>query len=291
MKSARSGAARLAVLCISALFATPVLAYPAPAGADPNGTDRFNASLSEGDLNAGAERLKNGRLHTHGRILMASLNVLQGDGKTAVAGACRANIQALMNGLMQADTGQGEVTFRIAGFPAATFEPASMSHFYDVTRGGAGLTLDLGGAGNTLAGLIKVFSGASWQTSTLLGPHPASTDMCEYHYARAVDWMRKGNVGEAYTHLGFAIHYVQDATVPQHVTNQSGATPGSNHVEYETRCDELTRPDRGFVHAASGGTYRTDWTRRSMSIRRHAPPRLCWGRRRRQGSGIRPPEL
>ncbi len=82
--------------------------------------------------------------------------------------------------------------------------------------------------------------------------------MADWAYAQAVDAMRAGKVKEAMTHLGWALHYIADLTVPQHATDEQAAKPGSNHVAFENECD-IFIAKVGFPHATSDGVYNAEW--------------------------------
>jgi len=202
------------------------------------------------------------KLKTHGQIIVAALNILQGDGHVEVAdfffegGA----YQYLLNGAREADycVPPAHIKFSILSEQLAdeTFPVATMSHFYNPSTG-KGLVLKFGPLLDPIVAAAREASIiADWTIWTLFGPHVSATDMADWKYGQAVDAMRRGNKPDALRYLGWALHLVADCTVPQHVTDESGVTLGSQHTEYEEAVDlVLTAID----HPTSGGIYNDAW--------------------------------
>ncbi len=188
---------------------------------------------------------------SHGTIAIKALGVLRGDGKGAVADFYQSHIQQLLDGTRQADTAGGAISLG-----PKSVDKNSFTHFYNpLTQ--KGFVLDFGEF-NVIKNVISLFSLAPYTVFTLKGPHPAMTDMADWYYARAVKAMRQGNKAQAITYLGYVIHYISDATVPQHVCDEGAQKPGSMHVEYEDYCDTVLN---SINHATFGGVYKpNDWT-------------------------------
>lgn len=221
-------------IVITALIAAPVMAYN-----PPNGPNNMTANVSQPNA--------------HGTIALKALVVLQGDGKGAVKAFYDPYTQYLLNGTRQADTGGGEFTVAGQAVPKNSF-----THFYNPGTG-KGFVLDFGEY-NCIKNAISFLSLAPWKYMTLKGPHPSMADMADWYYAQAVRSARQGNMPQAMTYLGYVLHYVSDATVPQHVTDEGAQKPGSQHVAYETYCDTACMAT-GFPHATNGGLYKPDsWT-------------------------------
>lgn len=155
------------------------------------------------------------------------------------------------------------------GIPVAPF-----THFYN-PRTGKGLHMRLGAHHgydlDAALPLLARFTVIPWEWATLYGPHMASVARVEWDYALAVDAMRAAAeapldlVAEsepvdrqptpaleaAMTHLGRALHFAGDATVPPHADDDGSQDPASKHMDFERRAEALVRePD--FPHAASG---------------------------------------
>ena len=229
----------LAATCIAvfALFALAVM--PTFGYNPPNGPNNMTANVSQPN--------------THGLAALKALDVLQGDGRAAVKAFYAPHVQYLLNGTRQADTGGGE--FSVAG---QAIPKNSFTHFYNPATG-KGFVLDFGEY-NSIKSFVSFLSLAPWKYLTLKGPHPSMADMADWYYAQAVRAIRQGNTAQAMTYLGYVLHYVSDATVPQHVADEGAQKPGSQHVEYENYCDNVTKIT-GFPHAANGGMYKPDsWT-------------------------------
>lgn len=105
---------------------------------------------------------------------------------------------------------------------------------------------------DSIKSAISFLSLAPWKYCTLKGPHPSMADMADWYYAKAVKSVRAGNTADAMTNLGYVLHYVSDATVPQHVADE-----GAQHQEYENYCDNAIKVSN-FPHAGSGGMYKPD---------------------------------
>ena len=188
----------------------------------------------------------------HGIVALKALTVLQGDGKDDAKAFHDTHLQQLLKGTREADTGGGE--FSLAGH---RIPKNSFTHFYNPSTG-KGFVLDFGKY-NWLKNFVSYLSLAPWEYFTLKGPHPSMADMADWYYAKAVQAMRAGNKGQALEYLGYVLHYVADATVPQHVADEGAQKPGSKHQEYEDFCDtQVVLGD--FPHAALGGEYRPDAT-------------------------------
>jgi len=185
---------------------------------------------------------------THGIIALKALDVLQADGKSAARSFYSSNLNDLLRGTREADTGGG--SFSVAG---SSVDKNSFTHFHNPLTG-KGFVLSLGEY-NGVIGAISYLSLAPWKYFTMKGPHPSMADMADWYYAQAVQQMRSGNKGKALEYLGYVLHYASDATVPQHVTDEGAQKPGSQHVEYENACDQYTA-NSAFPHATFGGTYR-----------------------------------
>lgn len=186
---------------------------------------------------------------THGIVVIKAMNVLQGDGKGAVATwYSTSDLTNLVKGTREADVGGG--SFSVAG---QTVDKNSFTHFYNPSTQ-KGFALDFGEF-NFIKNAISFLSLAPWKYFTLKGPHPSMADMADWYYARAVHEMRKNNRAKAMEYLGYVLHYISDATVPQHVADEGAQKPGSNHVEYENCCDTAVKAS-GFPHATSGGKYK-----------------------------------
>lgn len=186
---------------------------------------------------------------THGTIAIKAMNVLQGDGKGSVAAFYTTDdLRNLVKGTREADVGGG--SFSVAG---QTVDKNSFTHFYNPSTQ-KGFVLDFGEF-NFIKNAVSYLSLAPWKYFTLKGPHPSMADMADWYYARAVQEMRKSNRAKAMEYLGYVLHYISDATVPQHVADEGAQKPGSQHVEYENHCDAAVTAVN-FPHAASGGKYK-----------------------------------
>lgn len=186
---------------------------------------------------------------THGIIAIKALAVLQGDGHSAAAAFYSStDLTNLVKGTREADVGGGSIS--IAG---QSIDKNSFTHFYNPSTG-KGFVLDFGEF-NFIKNAISYLSLAPWKYFTLKGPHPSMADMADWYYAKAVREMRMGNRAKAMEYLGYVLHYVSDATVPQHVADEGAQKPGSQHVEYENYCDTAVVASN-FPHATSGGKYK-----------------------------------
>lgn len=188
--------------------------------------------------------------NAHGTTILKAFNVLNGDGKQATANFFMPYKQQLLNGVRQADTGGGDFTIAGQAVPKNSF-----THFYNPSTN-KGFVLDMGEY-NCIKNAISYLSLAPWKYMTLKGPNPSMADMADWYYAKAVKSMRAGNTADAMTNLGYVLHYMGDATVPQHVKDEGAQKPGSMHVEYENHCDTACKASN-FPHAASGGMYKPD---------------------------------
>lgn len=210
------------------MAAVAVLACePARGYNPPDGPDNYTADL--------------GALRAHGTVIAKALDVLEGDGFQPTADYYRPYLQQLANGVRQADYSNGSIT--ISGINITSVSVNSFAHFYNPITG-KGLVMD--------SSLLSVGGWLDWQVHTLKGPHPGANDMADWAYAQAVLADRDGDTAAAMTYLGWALHYLGDMSVPQHVTDQDGLKSGSQHVEYEDAVD-------GFLvsipHAHQGGEY------------------------------------
>ncbi len=167
------------------------------------------------------------------------------------------------------------------GIPIAPF-----THFYN-PRTGRGLHMRLGTHRgfdlDAVLPMIERLSVIPWEWATLLGPHMASADRIEWDYAMAVDAMRQAAGGvdpsreeparaarldlmresepvdraldpglaAAMVHLGRALHFAGDSTVPQHADDDGSQDPGSRHLSFEARSEEVVA-GADFPHASSG---------------------------------------
>lgn len=219
----------LCVLCV-AMLASPGACYNPPGSGDPVANP-----------------------NAHGKIALKALDVLHNDGKTNVEAFFNTHIYNLVKGTREADTGGGEFTIAGQAVPKNSF-----THFYNPATG-KGFVLDMGEY-NCIKNGLSFLSLIPWKYCTLKGPHPSMSDMADYYYAKAVREMKANNKAMAMEYLGYVLHYVSDATVPQHVCDEGAQKPGSNHVNYENACDTYALSP-SFPHANSGGSYRgVDWT-------------------------------
>jgi len=224
----------LASIIILAIIAAPGYCYN-----PPNGPNNMTANVAQPNA--------------HGLAALKALTILQNDGKGATKAFYDPYTQYLLNGTRQADTGGGEFTIAGQAIPKNSF-----THFYNPSTG-KGFVLDFGEY-NGIKNAISFLSLAPWKYLTLKGPHPSMADMADWYYAQAVRAIRQGNTPQAMTYLGYVLHYVSDATVPQHVTDEGAQKPGSQHVAYENFCDTASAAN-GFPHAVNGGLYKPDsWT-------------------------------
>jgi len=209
---------------------------PAIAYNPPNGPNNTTADMSQPNA--------------HGTIALKALDILGADGKSAAKAFFEPYKQQLLNGTRAADTGGGEFTVAGQAVPKNSF-----THFYNPSTQ-KGFVLDMGEY-NPIKNAISFLSLAPWKYMTLKGPHPSMADMADWYYAQAVKAMRANNKAGAMAYLGYVLHYVADATVPQHVTDEGAQKPGSQHVAYENFCDNAIKASN-FPHATSGGLYKPD---------------------------------
>jgi len=182
---------------------------------------------------------------THGTIAIKAMGVLRGDGRGHIADFYQPELVSLVRGTREADVGGG--SFSIVG---QRIDKNSFTHFYNPSTG-KGFVLDLGEF-NVIKNCLSFLSLAPWKYFTLKDPFPSMADMADWYYAKAVLEMRSGNKAKAFEYLGYVLHYISDATVPQHVSDEGAQKPGSQHVEYENACDTIACGN-GFPHATSGG--------------------------------------
>jgi len=135
-----------------------------------------------------------------------------GDGKAQTAAFFEADLASVVKRTREADVGGG--SFSIAG---QTIDKNSFTHFHNPTTQ-RGFVLDPGEF-NFIKNALSFLSLAPWRYFTLKGPFPSMADMADWYYAKAVKEMRSGNRAKAFEYLGYVLHYVSDATVPQHVSD------------------------------------------------------------------------
>ena len=232
---------------------------------NPPGGDNPSVAATKPDFNETARTFDGGfrEPNTHGVILLRGIDILAGDGHQAISDYLWRYRRDLMNGMRQADEIAGYFQVGATIIPGI-WEPKigkpipldTNCHFYNAATG-LGLQL-LFNDFNFAVDLARALSIARWEFMTMLGPHAAATDMCNWAYARAVDAMRRGQTREAMTWLGWALHYLGDVTVPQHSTDYAATRPGANHTEYENACDGFIR-DGLVTHPTKGGIYNTGW--------------------------------
>lgn len=75
--------------------------------------------------------------------------------------------------------------------------------------------------------------------SQMLGPGVSATDMSNWFYARSVHSMIEGDIEKSIRDLGYAIHFVQDASVPQHATDCGAESLSCKHIEFESMIDDI----------------------------------------------------
>ena len=197
---------------------------------------------------------------THGDITNHALALLQADGHGGVAAALGepATKALLFNGLRQADMGGGEFVLSMYG-SAGRAGRNSFTHFYNpLTKEGFVFPIP------STQGLVlnpdpHLMMRARWEVSLMMGPMPSAIDMVDWQYALAVTAMRAGDSNTAYTHLGRAIHIMQDITVPHHATDKPSGLPGSKHTEYEAMVEHLlynvSLGEAEDFHPVEGGIY------------------------------------
>ncbi len=135
-----------------------------------------------------------------------------GDGKAQTAAFFEADLASVVKRTREADVGGG--SFSIAG---QTIDKNSFTHFHNPTTQ-RGFVLDPGEF-NFIKNALSFLSLAPWRYFTLKGPFPSMADMADWYYAKAVKEMRSGNRAKAFEYLGYVLHHVSDATVPQHVSD------------------------------------------------------------------------
>ena len=248
-------------LAAAAIILCPV----ASVAYNPPGGDTPSVAATKPDFNETQRSFDGGfrEPNTHGIILLRGIDILAGDGHQPISDFLWKYRRELMNGMRQADEQAGYFQVGLTVIPGI-WEPKigkpipldTNCHFYNPATG-IGLQL-LFNNFDFAVDLARSLSIARWEFMTMLGPHAAATDMCNWAYARAVDSMRRGQTGEAMTWLGWALHYLGDVTVPQHSSDYAATRPGANHTEYETACDGFIR--EGLInHPAKGGIYNTGW--------------------------------
>ena len=197
---------------------------------------------------------------SHGDLTNNAIRLMEVDGHAEVAGQFSgpADRAAIMDGLRQADMGGGEFIVQLYG-SAGRAPRNSFSHFYNpLTKEGFVFPIPSTN-GLTLTPDPNLMIRARWEVSIMLGPFPSAIDILDWEYALAVEHMREGERKQAYTHLGRALHILQDVTVPHHATDKPSGLPGTKHTEYEALCEQiLVNASQGLigaVHPEKGGIY------------------------------------
>lgn len=155
---------------------------------------------------------QNGIIGTHEKIISMGLEVLLKDNLNDVYAFFKPCEVEMRNAQTSADMDGGS----LLSIPRNSF-----SHFYNPNTK-EGFRTGLLGLGN-IVGKLALAS----------GPGIPSTEMANWRYSGAVEAMRAGDKKQACFLLGYAIHYVQDATVPQHATDCGSEKSECRHTEYE----------------------------------------------------------
>lgn len=197
-----------------------------------------------------ASAYNQGSEDAHALILRQAIRILSNDGYSEIAAAVSntANLNALLEGIRQADDEYGRIYLDIAGIEAANWNAAGNTHYYNPGAHPAQSGLKIGllhGSDTSIylgyLGFINIRTslvpgdGDSNRVFALRGPQPSSDRLADWYYASAVKAMREGNIHDAYFYLGKAIHMVQDLTVPHHAADSYGIC--DLHQEYENTAD------------------------------------------------------
>ncbi|MCR4393317.1 MAG: hypothetical protein NUV31_02980, partial [Dehalococcoidales bacterium] len=188
----------------------------------------------------------------HALILRQAIQILYNDGYNHIAAAAgaTANLEAMLEGIKQADDEYGRILLEILGIDTANWNAAGNTHYYNPEAHPAQSGLKIGllhGPDTTIylgyLGLINIRTslvpgdGDSNRVFALRGPQPSADRLADWYYAKAVKAMREGNTYDAYLNLGKAIHMVQDLTVPHHAADSYGIC--DLHQEYENTADPV----------------------------------------------------
>lgn len=200
----------------------------------------------------------------HGVIIQKAIELLERD-KAFVrvasreAGGWEPRAYDLLNGARAADKSGGDIDVALALLPVPGAEldvaeiPANtMAHFFNPDTG-CGLQMFDGCFAEPVLDAMHELGVGPSALHTLCGPQLAATDLCQWHYARAVELMRGGKRVDAMTQLGIALHLLADCTVPQHVTDRHGGYPGAKHGTFEDLCDTAI-VDPAFPHATEASS-------------------------------------
>ncbi|KAJ3079079.1 hypothetical protein HK102_004046, partial [Quaeritorhiza haematococci] len=162
---------------------------------------------------------------THEQMMVDAVDVLQRDGHHVEFELFNQFRAEMKNGQTAADHDGGNFNIPIVN---KKVDKNSFSHFYNVATG-EGLQPDAPGKSEVL--VYMGFLGG--YATMLIGPGMPATETCIWNYAKAVKHMREGRTSEAMKYISYATHFVQDVTVPQHVTDCSAEQNRCQHVEYE----------------------------------------------------------
>ncbi|MGD9381534.1 MAG: zinc dependent phospholipase C family protein [Candidatus Thorarchaeota archaeon] len=129
----------------------------------------------------------------HDWITFRAINILGSDGYSKISSEANSYFTDMQRGSYDADWGMGV----IGGLPVA-----AKDHYCDPTTG---------------FGFLMIFQGAG--------------SYAQGYFDKAVNFYKGGNKEEAYYNLGFAIHVLQDVTVPHHTQILDVEQKG--HEDYE----------------------------------------------------------